>query len=376
MVVDNADPRSRADALYHQGDYAGAVAEYRNAVKLAPTSAQALKGLGLSLVLSQSVDEGLDACAKAAALMPADAECRYAHGFALGSAQRYKEAADEFDATLSLQPNHVGAKSSLVQALMAYSKELFQSGDPFAAEAPLARAYKIDGRNPQLTGTLLGLYHSTKQKGKAIKMYQELDDALKSQPLVKSVIEKMEADPECQNAIRHAQMAVRSTSGTAKPAQAAPTVKTVPCPNCRQLIMEFAAICPHCNFQNRATGTFAGRDTGPSVMWQEVALTILAILWCAGAAWDIYAALQIELEPLKATLATFSLARLGIGVGLLLKSDWVGFIAKIVCYITLFSSGYGVMVGWGLGYFVPGAISFFQMCMAGFLIYLINTVLD
>src|SRR5687767_1615388 len=110
--------QARAAELYGKGDFAVAAEEYRKFIQLNPTNAQALKGLGLSLVRAKQVEEGIQACANAALLQPTDAEVRYAYGYALGSARRYHEATEHLDAALSLQPNHIGAKQALVYSLL------------------------------------------------------------------------------------------------------------------------------------------------------------------------------------------------------------------------------------------------------------------
>src|ERR1044071_5280375 len=118
--------QARGAELFGNGDYDGAVAEYRKLVGLTPTSAAALKSLGLALVRARHVEEGIEVCAKAAILQPTDAEVRYAYGYALGSAQRFSEATEHLDAALSLQPNHIPAKQALVYSLLTQGQHLVQ----------------------------------------------------------------------------------------------------------------------------------------------------------------------------------------------------------------------------------------------------------
>src|SRR5690554_2326334 len=106
--------KQRADDLYAKQDYAAAAEEYRTLLQMQPASTTAMKQLGLALTMSKQVDEGVKTLQVAAAMQPADPEIRYAHGYALGSAGKFDEAIEEFDAALNLQANHIPARQGLV----------------------------------------------------------------------------------------------------------------------------------------------------------------------------------------------------------------------------------------------------------------------
>lgn len=367
--------QARAAELYGRGEFAAAVEEYQKLVELQPTSAHALKALGLSLIRAQRVDEGIQVCARAAVLMPTDAEVRYSYGYALGSARRYGEATEELDAALNLQPNHIGARQALIYSLLTQGRDLLQSGDAYAAERYLDRAYKLDSHNPETTGALMDAYYQTQQKGKLVKLHHDLDARTLEHPAVKAVVAKMEADSEYQTALKQAAYAGAKQTPAKPDAQ---TLQQIPCPNCRQMIMEWAAVCPHCNFRIKAMGTFATHDRGPEVEWQEVALTIMALIWSGLAGYNLYLALKIGpgFEMIKAFLVTLFGARLAIGIGLLFRVTWVGFIAKVLCMLSILRGLYGILIAtaedkpalmWlGIG------LSVLDIAIASFLIYLIN----
>src|SRR5690242_12015845 len=111
------DVKAKADDLYAKQDYAGAAEEYRRLLQVQPGSPLAMKQLGLALTLSKQVDEGIRTLQTAAAMQPADAEIRYAHGYALGTAGRFDEAIDELDASLNLSPTHIPARQGLIFCL-------------------------------------------------------------------------------------------------------------------------------------------------------------------------------------------------------------------------------------------------------------------
>jgi len=380
----NASPaelKTHADELYAKQDYAAAADAYRRLLETQPNSSSVMRSLGLSLVLSKNVEEGLQVCKTAAAIQPADAEVRYAYGYALGAAQRYDEAVPEFDAALGLQPNHVPAKQGLIYCLLTGGQAMVEA-DPQGAEQRLDRAHKLDVRNPHVTGTLLDLYVKLGQRGKAVKLIQSLDDAMRQQSPLKEQISTLENDSEYRNQLRQVAVAQRAAPPSVTPASAPvpnSTLKQVPCPNCKQMIMDYAAICPHCNFRIRATGTFAGRDTGPTYEWQEIAYTIMSILYTLLAVGDLISILPGAQKEGFSGLMTFLLvivgARLIVGLGLIFRQEWIAFIAKILCYITLFTSAYSIMLFLGFKAWGALAISIFNIGVAGFMVYLINYVM-
>lgn len=366
------DQRSRADELYSQGQYAEAATIYEQLLKEAPASAQLMRVLGLSLVLDHRPEEGIAMCKKAGVLQPTDPEVRYAYGYALGAAHRYDEAIPELDAALSLKPNHIPAKQALVYALATRGKELLDT-DAMGAERNFDRAYKMDSKNPAMLALLLDAYVKSHQKGKAIALIKSADEQTKSSDQVRSIVKMLEADPEYQASLK--QVAMQSKPLDAKPANPQPEMQQVPCPQCKLPIMSFAALCPHCGYKIRAMGTFAGRDAGPAVEWQEVAFTIMAIIWVALAGFQLYSGLQIKFEGLQSYVVIMAAIQIGVGLGLLFRVEWLGFVGKIMCYLTLLSASIGVMTSMGLGRWLLFGMNILQLAVAGFMIYLINYVM-
>lgn len=371
--------KTRADELYANKEYAAAAQEYRKLVDAQPHATSGLKSLGLALVLSNQIEEGIQVCKTAAAMQPADAELRYAYGYALGAANRFDEAITELDAALNLQPNHVPARQGLIYCLLNSGQALADS-DPHGAENRLDRAHKLDSKNPHIANTLLNFYVKGGQKGKAVKLVQALDETSKSQSPLKETLEALKTQPEFATSLRVAEVASSAApKAVVAPPAGAQALKQVPCPNCKQPIMDYAAICPHCNFRIRATGTFANRDTGPAYEWQEIAYTIMSLIWIGLAATQgIFAFLAFKKVGIEG-IGTFFLVMYGartlVGLGLLFRQEWIAFIAKILCYITLFTCGYGVMIDLGLKQYLAAGIDALSIAVAGFMVYLINYVM-
>jgi tetratricopeptide (TPR) repeat protein len=374
-VAKSSPVRSRAERLYAARDFTGAADCYRELLEQAPMSAPALRGLGLCLLMQQELEEALKLCAQAAALHPGDAECRYAYGFALGKAGRFGEAVEEFDAALQAQPNHAPAKAALVYSLMTHAQELGRD-EPLHAEPALDRAFKLDSKNPEAFGALLNLYVQTGQRGKAIRLLTNAPERLRSDPKVGPLIQQLQANPEYANAIRQSQMDKQSRPLDSRSYGNATTLQQVPCPNCRQPIMDYAAICPYCNFQNRAVGRFAGRQTGPAWVWQDVAYTIMSLIWCLSACYTIYAFWSYDWEMGRNFMFVIGGGNLLVGLGLLFRLEWIAFLAKILCMISLFLYGLSMLAAMMTGDLPMVGANLLQVGFAGFLIYLINYQFD
>jgi tetratricopeptide (TPR) repeat protein len=374
------ESKARADDLYAKQEYLAAAEEYRRLTHGQPGNTVLMKQLGLALTLGQQVDEGVKTLQTAAAMQPADPEIRYAHGYALGMAGRFDEAIDELDAALNLQPNHIPARQGLIYCLLTSGQAIAQV-NPVLGEQRLDRAYKLDPRNPHVAAANLDFMSKGNQKGKAVNFIKDLDSQAKGQSPLKDMIERLESDPEFGPHLRQASMAQRAAAPAVAPQGPGGSMKQVPCPSCRQPIMDYAAICPHCNARLRATGTFAGRDTGPAYEWQEIAYTIIALIWCALTGFQTYVTVMLCLNSKDGFSGPFAFlfivaaAQFAVGLGLLFRQEWIAFIAKIVCYITLFTSAYGIMINFGLGRILGGLIDLTTLAVAGFLVYLINYVM-
>lgn len=377
-IASPLEVKQRADDLYAKQDYLGAAEEYRKLVQEQPGNALAVKQLGLALTLGKQADEGVKHLQTAAAMQGADPEMRYAYGYGLGMAGRFDEAIDELDVALNLQPNHIPARQGLIYCLLTSGQAIAQV-NPILGEQRLDRAHKLDPKNPHVASAYLSLLVRGNQKGKALNFIRDMDSHLKTLSPMKENLEKLQVDPEYITSLKQIAMAQKSTA----PAPAAPiansTLKQVPCPACRQMIMDYAAICPHCNTRLKATGTFAGRDTGPAVEWQEVAYTIMSILIVGLAALGIFLSLPDAQKGGYSDFRTIPLAAACIqmlfGLGLLFRQEWIGFIAKIFLYIRIVINLPFFAVYLLAGYWLAAGVHLLELAVACFMIYLINYVI-
>lgn len=354
-----------------QQSYREAAEEFEAIVALDRANGAAWKGLGMSLIQLREFERAIEACREAANIQAGSPECHYAYGFALGAVERYEESIRELDATLALQPNHLAAKQALVYSLTKQGQRTLES-NPAYGESMLERAHKLDHANPAALSPLLEWYRATNQRGKAAKLLGSLGADLKAHPQIAPILEAMHADPAFHNVLHQAEAAAQSTGiATAQPPAKGSSITMLPCPNCKLPIADYAAICPHCSFQNRAVGRFATVDSGPDVIWQDVAYNIVCVLWLVSSAYDIWASLSMS-EVVRDWFLTLGIANAGMGLGLIFKVEWVMFVAKIMLWLKLAGGGLSIIWALGLAHYGDFALAVGQFGLTCFFIYLIN----
>lgn len=103
--------------LARKGEFDEAIAEFREALRLAPDSAVTHGHLGAALVSRRAREEGLEHLHRSVELDPANGQARYEVATILLDSGHYVDAAQELRATVRLIPNSVEAHNSLGVAL-------------------------------------------------------------------------------------------------------------------------------------------------------------------------------------------------------------------------------------------------------------------
>lgn len=358
--------KARAEELFRAGDMVAAADAYRTLAQAQPANAHAQRMLATCLISLKQFDEAVMAGKAAATLQPTDAEARYVVGYAQSAQGKYNDAIEELDAALYLAPNHLAAKQALIYCLMSAGAQVGPH-DFRAAEQYFDRAHKLDPANGHAAAALLELYMKTEQKGKAIHFYQGMSDEMRGNSALQPVVQRFEADPNYRTVTRPAPA---PSSGAPK----SKTLQETSCPACKRPIMSYAAICPHCGTKIRDYGSFAGVDRGPKMEWQEVAYLIVAILWTLQAGYYLFLSLQMKAEGPRMFYMTVNGIFTFIGIGLIFRWEWIMFIAKLVVYLSLFLGSINFIVSLFTSQWVDAGVSFVQLALSGFMVYLINYI--
>jgi protein O-mannosyl-transferase len=103
--------------LEQQGKLDQAEAEFRRALELKPTFAEALNSLGGHLAGRGRVEEGISYCRRALEINPIYVNALYNLGNAYAGQQRFAEAISYYEEALRLKPRDYEARSNLAQSL-------------------------------------------------------------------------------------------------------------------------------------------------------------------------------------------------------------------------------------------------------------------
>jgi tetratricopeptide (TPR) repeat protein len=354
----------QAEQLFDQGRYSEAAAAYKQLLSLGSNEPALLRSAGLALTMAGEIPEGVALSERAAHAMPADPDTLVAHGYMLGIANRPVEAIRFLDSALTYQPNHPYARTYLVANLLTAGKAEI-TRDPAKAEEHIGRAAKIDAHNAATVAHWLEFLNTTGQRGKLQRALEGLDPNLRFDPVLVPVLQGFLSDQGAAGIIRSWKVTAPGQKVRPTPTN---TSQMVVCPNCKQSVLATAPVCPYCRFSFRAAIQNTRKDTHT---WQEIAYNIMAYIWCADAVATIALGL-IQGGVGMAWSVIVGVVRLAVGVGLIRRDEWVSFIGKIMCYITLLFSGCGLATSLVYGAVIAIVFNLITLFVAGFMVYLIN----
>jgi tetratricopeptide (TPR) repeat protein len=373
-----SDVKAKADELFANLDYLGAAEEYRRLLTGYPNNSLVMKQLGLSLTMGQLVNEGVPILKDAAALQPADPEIRYAYGYALGVANQFDDAINELDAALNLQPNHVAARQGLIFCLLTSGQAISQV-DPLLGEQRLSRAYKLDSRNPHVIAAYMDALAKAEQVGKVVNLAKEVDPRLKGQSPLAETLARFVEDPKYAVHFKHSAYDVRSNQPTRPDGAMIGSIRQVRCPACKQMIVDYAAICPQCGLRIRATGNFAAKSEGSGIEWQEIAFTVTALAWLAVSLLGLWAAYPAAQKAQFGNMSSAQMVASGfqavLALGLLFRQDWLAYIAKVFCIVSIGAAALFATLYLSDGKLLMAGLYGAQIAVTSFMAYLIGYVM-
>jgi protein O-mannosyl-transferase len=110
------------NALKLQGDLAGAIKHYREALSISPNYPKAYNNLGTALAAQGKPEQAVEQFEQALQLNPAYAEAYNNIGATLAGQKKFKEAAAYFAEALRLRPDHAGAYNNMGTALIKLNR--------------------------------------------------------------------------------------------------------------------------------------------------------------------------------------------------------------------------------------------------------------
>jgi tetratricopeptide (TPR) repeat protein len=196
-----------ASDLLKKNQYAAAAVEWSKALELEPDEAPAHNNLGLALVETGKVREGMEHYRKALELSPGYPEAHNNLGSALVRSHRLPEAVEQFEKALKTNPNHASAHLNLGAALA-------QMGRIDEAMPHLERALELLPEDAE-AHTNLGL--ALAMKGQLDAAIPHLEKALGANPAAFesqfNLARILAAQGKFEQAIPHFEQAVKLSGG-------------------------------------------------------------------------------------------------------------------------------------------------------------------
>lgn len=373
----------QAKALFDSKDYAGAESGLRELTTNDPGTAENWRLLAHALANQGKVDEAAEAASKAKEIQPAYAESRYTMGYVLGAQKKWKEATVELESALALDPMHQSAKQGLVFSCIQLGGELAPV-DLVEAERAFRRAYEVDSHSPHAASSLLNFLITAKRTREADIIAGSLSNDMKVHPILRPIVEKLgrDAAPVAMPATVQVDNPVANQPVTPyvdptsvirpqdNPHSGQLTAANIPCPHCGLPINHIVIMCPHCNRQVRQSSVFAGRDTGPNIIWQEVALTVVGVLWCILNTFSIV--VGFAAGPIGMFLVFIGAVGFIMGLGFIFKWDFILGIAKWLIIMNLMLSCLRLVLAVGSREWLAFGVEAVFAAIAGFTLYLVN----
>lgn len=356
--------------LYLSQDYAGAEAQLSEAVRARPDWSEGWSYLGFSQYMQQKFTEAAASLERAVMMDQENPEARFGLGLVWAAMKRVDAAIACWNETLRINPGHVDAKRSLIGALIFRAQAYITDKDYDRAESDLERAIKIDRTNSAAVVLLANHFVDQNMTARAEKTVKEALAYIPNDGNVQALALKLnvQADKDAQVAAQDKQARQQILKS-----------QEILCPACKRPIMEWAAICPHCNTQIKALpSTFAGRQAAVAgVTWQDVLYYILSAIWVINGTILVVIALMSgnighAFSGFQGFLNSILVGMALVGVGLLFKMDAAMFIAKILCYLglVLFVPNLAMLFFGGL--YLLAAIYALPVGIMCFMIYLLN----
>lgn len=367
--------------LYLAQDYPGAEAKLSEAVKLQPVWAEGWSYLGFSQYMQQKYTEAGASLEKAVMMDQDNAEARFGLGLVWAALKRVDAAIACWDEALRLKPGHADAKRSLIGGLLFRAQNYIVEKDYDHAEYDMDRAIKIDRTQPQAVVALANHFISQNMTARAQKVVSEALGYLPNDGSIQALALKLNVQAD-----KTAQISAQDLQAK----QQVQKAQEVPCPNCKRPVMEWAAICPHCNAQIKAIPSlFATRQAmTKAYQWQDVMYYVTTVIWVLFGVVPLailaYALVVVghkldgavpggpNISGLAMIPIFFGGARILLGVGLLFQNDWCMTIAKWACIIFILRNLLAMMLDVTGKAYIGLLFDVLSIGLDGFLIYLLN----
>lgn len=163
-----------------------------------PMHAHALHLMTGALIQLNRFEEAVTPALRLAVVEPNVAEARYYAGLALSHANRHREAIEHLEAVIHIRGNYLDTAAQLGKSLFLYAQSL-EATEPKTAEMNYRRAAEIMPDRPEPVVSLIRVLQNHGSKNDLAFCIQQLPKEILEHPLVKPLVEAVDADPDVHN---------------------------------------------------------------------------------------------------------------------------------------------------------------------------------
>lgn len=192
-----------AHAALARGDYAEAMALFREILAENPTITTAYIGVGDIYMAEQDYERAEPVYARAARLEPRNFDAQYGHGLALQMLNRFVDAVRAYHRALTIQPEHPKANLNLATTYL-------QMEDPRSALIFAQKAVQINPSNGAARANLGAVYEQLGRNAEAVDEYLVALELIEDNaPLMLNLINVLGQERRYREAANTAEMLVR-----------------------------------------------------------------------------------------------------------------------------------------------------------------------
>ncbi len=194
---------AQAEAARLAGEYALALAAFRQILAHNPTIATAYVGIGEIYLVQADYARAEPVLARAARLEPRNFDAQYGHGRALQMLKRFVEAVKAYHRALTIRPQNVAANQRLATTYL-------QLGEPSSARVFAEKVVELDTANGPARANLGTIYLSLGRSIDAIRQYEAAVELMEpTVPLLNNLIKALAAEKRYVDAKNTAEFLVK-----------------------------------------------------------------------------------------------------------------------------------------------------------------------
>ena len=231
--------------LLADGKFPEAISNLEALLSDEPDNQSHLRAYAYALAHSGRLSEAMAPARRAAKLQPGLVENRFLLGAVLVQAGRFNEGISELEAAITLDPNHVDAGKTLVDALLTAAN---RAPDPSNAEKLLSKAQRLDPKRLDVSVARIAATLRNGNVGGAKALFMSTQAQHADEATFFSMLREAGVDPKNLIPPSIPIPPVNEAFLAPKAPIEEPKQTKVSCPNCHQPIEPSSPACPYCRF--------------------------------------------------------------------------------------------------------------------------------